>query len=99
MQARGNSHADDSHAGTAARIGLSCAVTGSCARRRSLRSRILCSRVVDTWRGHVHCLSNGRGEQADRLRRGRALGEDGTREELEGGSEGRGSVYMLRGSG
>lgn len=100
MQARGDSHADDSHAAAATtRIGLSCAVTRSCAGRRSLRGRILCGRVIDTRRGHVHRLSDGRGKQADRLRRGWALGEDGTREELEGRSEGTGSVYMLRGCG
>lgn len=99
MQARGDSHADDSHAAAATRIGLSCAVAGSCTGRRSLCRRILCGRVVHTGRGHEHRLSNGRGKQADRLRRGRALGEHGTREELEGRSEGKVSVHILRGCG
>lgn len=99
MQARGDSHADDSHAGATARISLSCAVAGSCAGRWSLRRRVLCGRVVDTRRGHKHCLSDGRGEQADRLRRGRALSEDGAREELEGGPKVKVLVYMLRDCG
>lgn len=94
MQARGDSHADDSHAAASARVGLSCAVTGSCTGRRSLSSRVLCSRVVDTRRGDENSLGDGRGKQADGLRRGGALGEYGTRQELEGRSEGRGSVHM-----
>lgn len=99
MQARGDSHADDSHAAATARVGLSCAVAGSCSGRRSLSRRVLCGRVVDTRRGHKHCLGDGRWEQADRLRRGWTLSEDGAREKLEGGSEVQVLVHMLRDCG
>lgn len=86
MQARGDSHADNSHAGATARVGLSCAVAGSrsgCWSRS--RRRVLCGWVGGTRRGHKYCLGDGRGEQADRLRRGRTLSEDSAREKLEGG--------------
>lgn len=97
MKARRDSHADDSDAGTAAaaRICLSRAITRSCSGGRILRSRVRRG-GVGTRLGHEDCLGNGRWQKADDLRRGRALGEDSSRQELEGGSDLTGSVYVLR---
>lgn len=101
MKACGDSHTDNSHASAAAHIRLSCAITGSCAGGRVLRGRVLRGRirrggVGGTRLGHEHCLGNGRREKADDLRRRGALGEDGSREELELRSDVKGLVHVLR---
>lgn len=98
VQTRRYSHAYHSHT-VATRVGLPRAIAGSCTGGRVLCGRGLRGRVIGARHGHEHCLRYGRGEQADGLRGGSTLGEDGTREELECRSEVEESVRINRGCG